>query len=63
MIELNFEESLKKLENMANKIRQEDTSLEDAIKCYEEGIECYKICNEILNNTKQSIEVIKREED
>ncbi len=60
---MNFEDSLKKLENMADKIRREDTSLEEAIKCYEEGIECYKKCNEILNKAKQNIEVIKREED
>ena len=60
---MSFEESLKKLEEMTEKIRREDTSLEDAIKCYEEGILCYKQCNEILSNAKQSIEIIKREED
>ena len=59
---MSFEESLKKLEEMTDKIRREDTSLE-AIKCYEEGINCYNKCNEILKNAKQSIEVIKREED
>lgn len=59
---MNFEESLKKLEEMTDKIRREDTSLEDAIKCYEEGISCYNKCNEILKNAKQCIEVIKREE-
>lgn len=59
---MNFEESLKKLEEMTDKIRREETSLEEAIKCYEEGISCYNKCNEILQNAKQSIEVIKREE-
>lgn len=59
---MNFEDSLKKLEEMSNIIRREDTSLEEAIKCYEEGIKCYEKCNEILNNAKQSIEVIKKEE-
>lgn len=59
---MNFEESLKKLEEMTEKIRREDTSLEEAIKCYEEGLNCYNKCNEILKNAKQSIEVIRREE-
>lgn len=59
---MNFEESLRKLEEMTEKIRREDTSLEEAIKCYEEGLNCYNKCNEILKNAKQSIEVIRREE-
>lgn len=62
MNKLSFEESLKKLEEVASKIRQEDTTLEEAIKCYEEGILCYNKCNEILSTAKQSIEVIKKEE-
>lgn len=59
---MNFEESLKKLEEMTDKIRRDDTSLEEAIKCYEEGLKCYNECNEILKNAKQNIEVIRREE-
>jgi len=59
---MSFEDSLKKLEEMSDKIRREDTTLEDAIKCYEEGIKCYETCNEILNKAKQSIEVIRKEE-
>ena len=43
-------------------ILPKDTSLEDAIKCYEEGLKCYNECNEILKNAKQNIEVIRREE-
>lgn len=62
IIKLNFEESLKKLEEMTDKIRRDDTSLEDAIKCYEEGLKCYNECNEILKTAKQNIEVIRREE-
>lgn len=55
-----FEESLKVLENMAESIRDENTSLDDAIKCYENGIKAYKDCYEILNNTKQKIEVFQK---
>ena len=54
---MTFEESMKKLAAMSEKIRDEKTSLDEAIKCYEEGIKCYKACEEILNNAKQKIEL------
>ncbi len=54
---MTFEESMKKLEKMSEKIRDEETSLDEAIKCYEEGIKCYKACEKILNNAKQKIEI------
>ena len=44
---MTFEEAMKKLEEMSEKIRQEDTSLDEAVRYYEEGIACYKECNEI----------------
>lgn len=55
-----FEESLKTLELMASKIRDENTSLDDAIKCYENGINAYKECSDILNNAKQKIETFEK---
>jgi exodeoxyribonuclease VII small subunit len=54
---MTFEESMKKLEQMSEKIRDERTSLDEAVKCYEEGIKCYKACEEILNSAKQKIEI------
>lgn len=58
---MTFEESIKKLEMMSEKIRSENTTLEEAITCYEEGIKCYKICNNILNDAKQKIQVFSEE--
>jgi len=48
---------------MAGKIRQEDITLEEAIKCYEEGLRCYEICGDILKNAKQKIEVFDAKEN
>ncbi|MDD7215209.1 MAG: exodeoxyribonuclease VII small subunit [Anaerovoracaceae bacterium] len=53
---MSFETSMKRLEELSEKIRDEETSLDEAIKCYEEGMQCYKECSEILNNAKQKIE-------
>ena len=58
---MTFEESIKQLELMSEKIRNENTTLEEAIACYEEGIKCYKVCNNILNDAKQKIQVYSEE--
>ena len=34
----NFEQTLKKLETVSEKLKSEDISLEDAIKAYEDGV-------------------------
>ena len=57
---MSFETSMKKLEELSEKIRDEETSLDEAIKCYEEGIRCYTECTEILNNARQKIETFSK---
>ena len=58
---MTFEESIKQLELMSEKIRNENTTLEEALACYEEGIKCYNVCNNILNDAKQKIQVYSEE--
>ncbi len=57
---MTFEESMKRLEEMSEKIRDEETALDDAIRYYEEGIRCYKACSEIIDSAKQKIEIYNR---
>ena len=57
----NFEEALKELQNLSEKIKAPDTNLEESIKCYEKGMEYYNTCNEILKNAKQKIEMFEGE--
>lgn len=52
---ISFEESLKKLEEIAEKLENKDTTLEESITLFEEGMKYSKICSEILNNAKQKI--------
>lgn len=54
---MTFEESMRKLEELSEKISDETTTLDQAIQFYEEGIACYNQCNDILKNTKQKIEM------
>lgn len=62
MIKDSFEKALGELELMANKIKEPNTNLEESIKCYEQGMKQYKVCNEILNDAKQKIDFYKKEE-
>ena len=57
---MSFEESMKKLEEMTEKIRNEETSLDEALKYYEEGIQAYQTCSDILDSARQKIEIIER---
>ena len=57
-----FEEAYEKLQNMADSIRKQDTTIEEAIEYYENGMKYYKICDEILNRAKQKIEVFEGED-
>ncbi len=61
MDKMKFEEALDKLTEMSDRIKGQDTSLEDAIACYTKGMEYYQICHEILENAKQSIETFEGE--
>lgn len=56
----NFEESLKKLEEISDKLKSENISLDDAIKNYEEGIKYYKECSDILEKANQKIETLTK---
>lgn len=57
----NFENALSELQKMSDQIKAQDTDLEAAIKCYEEGMKYYKVCSEILENAKQKIETFEGE--
>lgn len=61
MSEGNFEKALGELQKMSESIKAQDTDLEEAIKCYEEGMKYYKICNEILETAKQKVETFEGE--
>ena len=53
--QLTFEEALAGLEKSASDLVKSDVTLEETIKNFEQGIEYYKKCNEILENAQQKI--------
>ncbi len=53
-----FEERLSRLEELAEKIRDEETGLEDATKCFEEGVKLARSLEKDLSRIERKIEVL-----
>jgi exodeoxyribonuclease VII small subunit len=58
--EANFEQAMKRLEEIVEKMESGDLSLEDLIVRYEEGMKLVKVCQERLTTAEQRIEIITR---
>lgn len=58
---MTFEEAMKELETVVSRLESGNISLEESISLYKKSIELSGICNKILNDAKQSIEIIKNE--
>lgn len=58
---MSFEEALKELEIITDKLKSGDVSLEESLKLYESGIKYYKICSEILDDANQRILIYDKE--
>lgn len=58
---VSFEEALKDLEEIVEKLNNDDLDLEKAIVAYEKGMELKKICEQRLKEAKLRIENIKDE--
>ena len=59
--DLSFEEALAGLEQTVQAMNSEDTPLDEAIAKYEEGIQYYQRCREILQDAKQKIQQFDKE--
>ena len=52
---VNFESSLKKLEQIVAKLEDGDISLEDSVKSFEEGISLVKECQKQLSSAELKV--------
>ena len=53
--DFDFEKSLKELEEIANSLEKEQTSLDDAVTLFEKGIKLPKECSAYLESARQKI--------
>ena len=59
----NFEERLKRLEEIASKMKSGDIPLEEAIKMFEEGIEISKRLEKELSRIERKIQILVNNPD
>ena len=56
--EINFEDTMKKLANIANELEKGDLDLDTSVSKFEEGMKLSKKCNEILENAEKRISIL-----
>ncbi len=63
MEKLNFEQALSKLEEVVNKLENDELSLDDSLKTFEDGINLYRLCSKELSQAEKKINMIIQEND
>lgn len=59
---MNFEEALKRLEEIVKILEKGETPLDDAIALFEEGISLKHLCQKKLEESERKIKVISEEQ-
>jgi len=57
--ELKIEESFSKLDEILEKMENEDTGLEEAFKLYEEGLKLVKTTESSIDKVEKQIQILK----
>lgn len=60
--DISFEEAMKELEQIVEKLEQGDVPLEKAITYYQEGMKLSKTCNDKLTNVQDKMTQIMNEQ-
>ena len=60
---LKFETALDKLSEVIEKFEDSETSLDEALKLYEEGISLIRFCTQKLDDAEQKIKLLQKSGD
>jgi exodeoxyribonuclease VII small subunit len=58
-----FEESLKKLESIVDKLEKGDLSLEESLKLFEEGVGLSATCKKELEEAEGKVQILIKQRD
>ena len=58
---LNFEESMQKLETIANELEKGNLSLDESVNKFEEGMEVSKQCSKRLDDAEKRISILLKQ--
>ena len=56
--DINFEDNMKKLEQIANELEKDNLSLDESTKKFEEGMEISKKCAKMLEDAEKKITML-----
>jgi len=62
MAEETFEEAIKKLEAIVEKLEKEDLGLDESLKAFEEGVKLSRFCSNKLDEAERKVEILLRDE-
>ena len=60
---MTYEEAIKKLEEISQKLSSDDISLDEATRLFEESTKLSKICYETIKSAESKVVVVKKELD
>lgn len=58
MKEVNFEEAMKELEEIATELEKGNLSLEESVSKFEEGMKLSKQCNDMIEKAEKKITIL-----
>ncbi len=61
--EISFEAALARLDEIRRSLESGETSLDEMLKLYAEGVELIRLCNETLEKAEQSVKQLQLHSD
>ena len=58
-----FEDALNKLEKIVSKLEEEEISLEESLKFFEEGVRLSRFCNQKLDEVEKKVEILLKDKE
>jgi len=62
-VELSFEQALKRLNALVEKLESGQLPLEESVAAFEEGVKLTRRCEALLDSSEQRLQVLNKEEN
>ena len=63
MAKRNFEKALADLENIVQRLDENDLSLDESLSLFEEGIKLSRFCSQKLDSVEDKVEILLRDDE
>ena len=63
MAKKNFEKALADLENIVQRLDENDLSLDEALSLFEEGIKLSRFCSQKLDTVEHKVEILLKDDE